>query len=169
MPEYTATVLRNYADEFRSRGVTLNAGYQWGATSIGATYTYADVTQGANAALPNSGPFMPVGHMATAFIDHEFVDYNLKVGASLSWAGKVSHAYATGNGFLDQSSYTVVNAYAEWHPPINENITLRVGVENLFDETYFERASYATSTARGGIDPVFAPGRTFTFKTTFTF
>ncbi|HMM62493.1 MAG TPA: TonB-dependent receptor [Mesorhizobium sp.] len=169
LPEYTTAVLQNYADEFRSRGVTLNTSYRWGETSIGATYTYADVTQGANAALPNSGTFMPVGHMATAFIDHEFVDYNLKVGASLSWASRIADAYATSNGFLDQPSYTVVNAYAEWNPPINENLTLRVGVENLFNETYYERSSYAASTSRGGIDPVYAPGRTFTFQTALKF
>jgi len=169
LPEYTTSVLRNYADEFRSRGVTLNGSYRWGTTSIGATYTYADVTQGRNAALPNSGTFMPVGHMATAFIDHEFVDYNLKVGASLSWAGRIKNAYATTNGFLDQPSYTVVNAYAEWSPPVRKNLTLRVGVENLFNETYYERSSYAASSNRGGIDPVYAPGRTFTFQTALKF
>jgi len=169
LPEYATAVLRNYEDEFRSRGVTLNASYQWGSTSIGGTYTYADVTQGENAALPNSGTFMPVGHMATAFIDHTFVDYNLKVGASLSWASEIKNAYASDNGFLDQPSYTVVNAYAEWNPPINQNLTLRVGVENLFNETYYERSSYAASTNRGGIDPVYAPGRTFTFQTALKF
>ncbi len=63
----------------------------------------------------------------------------------------------------------MVNAYAEWNPPINENLTLRVGVENLFNETYYERSSYAASTSRGGIDPVYAPGRTFTFQTALKF
>lgn len=167
LPEYTRTVLQNYADEFRSRGVTLNASYQWGGTTIGGTYTYADVTQGGNAMLPNSGTFMPVGHTATAYIDHEFVDWNLKVGASLSWASRIA---AVGT-FYEQPSYTVVNAYAEWAPPSFENMTLRVGVENLFNETYYERSGYGSTLhpTRGLIEPVYAPGRTFTFQTALTF
>ncbi|MEQ9245282.1 MAG: TonB-dependent receptor, partial [Nitratireductor sp.] len=116
-----------------------------------------------------SGTFMPIGDMATLYIDHEIPDYNLKLGASLAWAGKISDAYATAEGFYDQPAYTVVNTYAEWTPPSYENMTIRVGVENLFDETYFERTGFAASSSRGGIEPVYAPGRTFTFHTAVKF
>ncbi len=170
LPDYsTGNRLSNDPNEYRSRGVTLNAGYRWNNTSIGASYTRADVTVGGISALPNSGTFMPVGDMATFYIDHELPDYNLKLGATVAWAGKIKDAVATAGGFHDQPAYTVVNAYAEWNPPINENITLRVGVENLFDEVYYERSSFARSDNRGGIDPVYAPGRTFTFHTAITF
>lgn len=170
LPDYsTGNRLSNDPNEFRSRGVTLNAGYRWNNTSIGATYTRADVTVGGFSALPNSGPFVPVGDMATLYIDHEFPDYNLKLGATVAWAGKIKDAVATAGGFHDQPAYTVVNAYAEWTPPINENMMVRVGVENLFDETYYERSSFARSDNRGGIDPVYAPGRTFTFQTAIKF
>jgi hemoglobin/transferrin/lactoferrin receptor protein len=46
---------------------------------------------------------------------------------------------------------------------------VRLGVENLFNETYSERSGYAASSARGGIEPVYAPGRTFTFHTALKF
>jgi hemoglobin/transferrin/lactoferrin receptor protein len=169
MPEYAENVLRNLPGEFRSRGVTANASYNFASTTIGATYTYADVTFNGGAIPPNSGPFMPIGSMATLYVDHEFVDHNLKVGANLAWAGKVGSAAARAAGFPDQPAYTVVNAYAEWSPPVNENISLRVGIDNLFDETYYERSGYAFNTNRGGIQPVYAPGRTFTFSTAITF
>lgn len=165
----TGGTLHNSPDEARSRGVTLNAGYRWENTKIGATFTKAKVTVGGVSALPNSGTFMPIGDMATLYIDHEIPDYNLKLGASLAWAGKISDAYATAEGFYDQPAYTVVNTYAEWTPPAYENMTIRVGVENLFDETYFERTGFAASSNRGGIDPVYAPGRTFTFHTAVKF
>lgn len=169
LPEYTGTMLRNNPLEFRSKGVTVNAGYRLADTTFGATYTRADVTAGGEYALPNSGTFMPIGDMATLYVDHEIPDYNLKLGASLAWAGKTSNAIATASGFYDQKAYTVVNAYAEWSPAFNEKLNFRVGVENLFDETYYERSSYAPSSARGGIDPIYAPGRTITFQTAITF
>ncbi len=162
----TATnTLLNDPEEHRSRGVTLNASYRWDNTRIGATYTHAKVTAGGATMLPDSGTFMPIGDMATLYIDHEIPDYHLKLGATVAWAGRIA---AIGT-FYEQPSYTVVNAYAEWTPPSYENLTVRVGVDNLFDATYYERAGYAASTARGGIDPVYAPGRTFTFQTALKF
>ncbi|MDS1135524.1 TonB-dependent receptor domain-containing protein [Nitratireductor indicus] len=169
LPDYDTPSLNNDPDEYRSRGVTLNASYDWGNTRIGATYTKADVTVGGISALPNSGTFMPIGDMATFYIDHTLTDYNLTVGATVEWAGRVTDAVATASGFYDQPSYTVVNAYATWTPPAYENLSLRVGVDNLFNEQYFERSSYAASSNRGGIDPVYAPGRTFTFAASVTF
>lgn len=165
LPEYTATMLRNYSQEFRSRGVTINASYRWNETRIGATYTHADVTADGADLLPNSGTFMPIGDMATFFVDHEIPNYNLKLGATIAWAGRIAAIGA----FHEQPAYTVVNAHAEWTPSSFENMSLRVGVENLFDETYYERSGYAASTARGGIEPVYAPGRTFTFQTALKF
>ncbi|OCW57385.1 TonB-dependent receptor domain-containing protein [Hoeflea olei] len=164
LPSYGTSFLSN-ENEYRSRGVTLNARYRFLDTTIGGTYTKADVTLDGATAIPNGATFMPVGDMATLFVDHEFVNYNVKVGASLEWAGSID-AIST---FYEEPSYTVVNAYAEWTPQQWENATLRLSVDNLFDETYYERSSYAASSARGGIDPVWAPGRTFTVQLTTTF
>lgn len=168
LPTYGSDFLANQ-DEYRSRGVTLNASYRFIDTTIGGTYTFADVTLDGVSAIPDGSTFMPVGDMATLFIDHEFVDYNLKVGATLEWAGKISDEVASAANFYDQPSYTVVNAYAEWTPPKLENTTFRLGVDNLFDETYYERSSYAARDAKGGIDPMWAPGRTVTLQATTTF
>jgi hemoglobin/transferrin/lactoferrin receptor protein len=165
LPNYDGTFLKNDPNEQRSRGVTVNASYRWNDTRIGATFTKARLTSGDATILPNSGTFMPIGDMATLFIDHEIPDYNLKLGATLAWAGSID---AIGT-FYEQKAYAVVNAYAEWTPPAFDNMTLRIGVENLFNETYYERSGYATSSARGGIEPVYAPGRTVTFHTALKF
>ncbi len=169
LPVYGSASLTNDPKEYRSRGVTLNASYEWNDTTLGATFTKAKVTAGGVSALPNSGTFMPVGDMATFYVDHELTDYNLKIGSSVEWAGRISDAVARSGGFYDQSSYTVVNVYAEWTPATYENLSVRLNVDNLFDKNYYERSSYAASSNRGGIDPVFAPGRTVSLQAALKF
>lgn len=162
---YGERFLTNDPAEYRSRGVTLNASYTWDDTTFGATYTHAKVTADGQTAVPSSGPFMPVGDMASFYVDHELVDYNMKLGATVAWAGKLSDITVVSGPsrtVYKQPAYALVNVYAEWTPPAYENLSLRVGVDNLFDKKYFERTGFAQSSARGGIDPVFAPGRTFT-------
>ncbi len=161
--------LTNDPNEYRSKGVTLNANYDLGATRIGASFTKADVTAGGVSALPNSGTFMPMGDMATLYVDHDIAAYNLTLGTSVEWAGKISDDVATAAGFYDQPAYTVVNAYAEWKPASLNNVAIRLDVDNLFDKDYYERSGYATSSSRGGIDPVFAPGRTVTLGASVKF
>lgn len=105
--------------------------------------------------------------MATLYVDQEFAQYGLKVGGSIEWAGSLDGANWGSQYPLD--AYTVVNAYTEWTPKKLDGLTLRLAVDNLLDETYFERSSYATSSARGGIDPIYAEGRTFTISATKKF
>lgn len=167
-PLYDTDMLTN-DDEYRSKGFTLNATLDLGDTRLGATYTRADVTVDGVPAVPSSGVVMPVGDTATLFVDHEIPAWNAKVGASLAWADSIQSDEAAALGFYEQPSYTVVNAYAEWTPASHRNMTLRLSVENLFDETYYERSGYAPRDARGGIEPVYAPGRTVTFGGTVRF
>jgi hemoglobin/transferrin/lactoferrin receptor protein len=173
LPAYGYTtdnyMLYNDQDEYRSRGVTLNGSYDFGQTRVGATFTKADVTIGGVSAVPDSSTFMPIGNMATLYVDHELPNQNMTVGATVEWAGKISDAVATAAGFYDQEAYTVVNVYAEWMPQSYENLALRLSVDNLFDENYYERSSYAASSNRGGIDPVYAPGRTITVGASLKF
>ncbi|MBU2957872.1 TonB-dependent receptor [Paracoccus sp. 1_MG-2023] len=168
MPEYgwTDLVLSNAYDR-RSEGYTLNGSYSWGAGRVGMTFTDVKTTENGEETLPSSGSFVPVGKTATLFVDQEFEQYDLKVGGSIAWAGSLDGD--DWGSFYEMDSYTVVDAYAEWQPERLRGATLRVGVENLFDETYFERSSYATSSARGGIDPIYAEGRTFTISTSVDF
>lgn len=169
LPSYGTTSLTNDPNEYRSRGVTVNAAYLWGDTKIGASYTKADVTAGGVSALPNSSTFMPIGDMATLYIDHELTDYGVKIGTSMEWAGRISDAVATTAGFYDQPSYTVFNAYAEWTPEAYKNASFRLTVDNIFNKNYYERSSYAMSSNRGGIDPIYAPGRTVTVQASIKF
>lgn len=161
-PDEGAPSLDN-VPEYRSRGFTLQGTYSWGSGRVGGSFTKAKVTQDGDEVLPAGGPAVPVGDMASLFVDQEIAPYNLKVGATVEWAGTLSSDAMTEAGFSDQSSYTVVNLYGEWRPASYQNVAVHLGIDNLFDETYYERSSYVQR-VRGTreIDPMYAPGRTIT-------
>lgn len=153
-------VLAN-VDEYRSKGFTLQAAYSWGSGRVGGSFTKADVTQDGTEVLPAGGAVVPVGKIATLYVDQELAQYNAKVGATVEWADKLSGDYLTAAGFSEAPSYTVLNLYGEWRPANYENVVLHLGVDNVFDRNYSERSSYVQYDARG-VMPLYAPGRTVT-------
>src|SRR5690606_4969952 len=94
----TAPFLTN-AEEYRSKGFTLQGAYTWGTGQVGGSFTKADVTYDGDGALPQGGAVVPVGKLATLFIDQEIPQYNLKVGGTIEWAGKLSTAEMRAAGF----------------------------------------------------------------------
>lgn len=168
----TSKVL-NRSEEYRTKGFTLNGRYDFGATQIGATYTKADVTAGGEPVPPTNGTyFMPMGDLATLYIDHEFADGNTKIGANVEWASSVDGQRSDRHLFPAQDSYKVVNAYAEWTPEDYKGLNLRLSVDNVFDKTYSERSGFSTRTDLTGgsvLSPVMAPGRTISVNATYKF
>ncbi len=54
-----------------------------------------------------------------------------------------------------------MNTSAEWSPPTVDNLTVRLAVDNLLDESYYERSSYVERyVGARNIYPLHAPGRT---------
>ncbi|WP_417239416.1 TonB-dependent receptor domain-containing protein [Celeribacter halophilus] len=157
--------------EVRSKGVTLNGQYNWGTGRFGASYTKADVTEDGDFVIPNGGTVMPVSDLATLYVDQELPSMNMKVGATVEWAGKLDDDLMEAGGYKAHDSYTVVNAYAEWMLPQLEGATLRLGVDNIFDELYYERSSYVyreISDTRT-VYPAYASGRTISLTATLDF
>ncbi|WP_240540284.1 TonB-dependent receptor [Paracoccus sp. pheM1] len=159
-PDEGAPYLGNVA-EYRSKGFTLQGAYSWGSGRVGGSFTKADVTQDGEDRLPNGGTAVPVGKVATLYVDQEIAQYNAKVGATVEWADKLSGDYLTEAGFSEAPSYTVLNLYGEWRPEHYQNVVLHLGVDNVFDRKYSERSSYVQYDARG-VQPLYAPGRTVT-------
>ncbi|MFV0428736.1 MAG: TonB-dependent receptor domain-containing protein [Arachnia sp.] len=163
-PLYGSASLTNDA-KMESKGITLNASRSYGAGRVGFTYTAVDTKYDGADSVPDGSSFMPVGDTASIYIDHTLPAYDLTVGATAKWAAGIAYD----DPFVDQDSYTVVNTYASWTPPALRGATLRLGVDNLFDETYYERSSYAESSARGGIAPIYAPGRVISVSASMDF
>ncbi len=149
------------AEEYRSKGFTLQAAYSWGSGRVGGSFTKADTSYDGEDLLPQGGTVVPVGNLATLYIDQEIPQYNLKVGGTLEWADDLSTDEMREAGFADQDSYTVVNVYGQWRPQNYQNIAVHLNVDNLFDTNYYERSSYGQYDARG-VMPLYAPGRTVT-------
>lgn len=149
------------AAEYRSRGVTLQGNYSWGSGRFGANLTTAHVEYDGEDALPNGGDAMPIGTVASLFVDQDIPQHNMRVGATLELADRLDGDYLTAAGFSDHAGYGVVNAYAEWRPATYENVVVRLGVDNLLDKTYYERSSYVQYSPRD-VEPLYAPGRTVT-------
>ena len=147
--------------EMRSKGFTLNGHYTWDTGRVGLSYTKADVTRDGTIALADGGGVMPIGDTASIYVDQELPAWNMKIGATVEWAGTLSDPVLTAANFSDHDSYTVVNTYAEWTPPAAENLTVRLAVDNLLDETYYERSSYIERNLGARyVYPLYAPGRT---------
>ena len=53
--------------------------------------------------------------------------------------------------------YTVVSLYTEYQPAELEFLTLRLELNNLFDETYADRATYGQEFTN--VRPLYEPGR----------
>lgn len=158
------------AGEGRSKGFTLNASREWDNTRIGASFTKADVTTDGDFTLPAGGSFMPIGDMAALYVDHVMPQYDLKLGATLEWADDLWDESMRAAGYKGHDSYSVVNVYAEWTPPQLKGAMLRLGVDNLFDETYYERTSYVNrEMGSRDIEPAYAPGRTVTLSVSKSF
>ena len=155
-------------DDYRSRGFTLQGNYAWDTGRVGLSFTKAKLTQNDEEVLPNGGTVMPIGELASLYIDQDIPAYNLRVGATLEWAGDLSGDWLEEAGFSDHSTYSVVNVYGEWRPQAYENVVFRLGVDNLFDREYYERSSYVQYEGRS-VYPLYAPGRTITLGMTLDF
>lgn len=149
------------AEEYRSKGFTLQGNYSWGSGRVGASFTKADVSTDGKDATSQTVTVVPIGKVATLFVDQEIEQYNLKVGGSLEWADDLNNDEMELAGLEEHESYTVLNAYAQWRPASYENVVFQLNVDNLLDENYYERSSFVSFPDRE-VAPVYAPGRTVT-------
>ncbi len=145
--------------DFSSWGFNVSGGYNWGNGF--ASLSYSDVRpslsdyQLSSYRLINIGA--GVGQRISGEVAHTFDQYGLTLGAILDAALKYEGLDTTGNNPLD--AYTVVNAYAEYKPKKLENLSIRINVDNIFDETYSDRATYGQEYA--SVTPLYEPGRSF--------
>lgn len=160
---------RNFDQNLRSKGWLLNASYEWAQTRLGMNATLAKVTQGndVDGLLPEGGDAMPVGNTATVFIDHHLPNWNTRVGASVQIAQKDKFSeLAISKAFVEQGSYALANVYAEWQPQGKDTLSLRIGIDNLFNRSYYTRSTYPMSNK---VTPIMAPGRTLNVSGTWKF
>nr|WP_255532314.1 TonB-dependent receptor [Paracoccus sp. IB05] len=76
-------------------------------------------------------------------------------GGAVEAAKAYNHKDATASKTI--AGYAVLNLFAEYQPPGVEGLVIRAEVNNLFDRTYADRATYGQDF--NSITPLYEPGR----------
>lgn len=152
--------------DLQSKGFEIGVGYEWASGYVKVKYAHIDVDIDGLPANSDTGNYLatPVGDIITITAAHTFVDWPLTIGGDIEIAPEYDHVAA---GAAPYKAYEVVNIFAEWKPEALPNFTFRAEVQNLFDETYSDRATYGQEF--GNVTRLYEPGRSFllTAKATF--
>ena len=162
---------RTNGQKLTSQGWLLNAQYSWKHTTAGMNATLVKVKQGEpNVFEPGMGNAAPVGNTASVFVEHHVPAWNTRLGATLRHAAKTNFTNkALASGFLNQPSYSVLDVSADWNPQGRKDLTLHLGIDNLFDRSYYSRGSYPMKDGSSPIIAIPASGRSVQVGATLTF
>lgn len=162
------TSQRVSGEDLQSRGFDLSLAYAWDSGRAGLKLTHSDITYDEATVTPGFTEAAPMGTTLTLFADHRIEAWDLSVGASVEHAAKLDDSDLIAAGYLAQPAYTVIDLYAEWTPETVQGLSVRLGVDNVLDETYVARGTYPDFPARS-IDAVESPGRTVSLTATMSF
>jgi hemoglobin/transferrin/lactoferrin receptor protein len=157
--------------DLESRGFELGLGYGWenGFARIG--YAHIDSEIDGRTADSYSGNYLttPLGEVVTLEVVHTLPQHNLTFGADAQIVLSETNTYDfdTGGAGPTLPSYEVVNAFVEWQPKRNDNWTIRGEVNNLFDATYANRATYGQEFTT--VNPLLEAGRSFKISASLKF
>jgi hemoglobin/transferrin/lactoferrin receptor protein len=153
--------------DFQSQGFEIGVGYDWGNGIARVKYASIDATIDDHIADTYLGNYLgtPIGDIITFQIAHSFVDHGLTVGGDVQFVLEHDDTIAVEGKALP--GYEVANLFVEYVPPSLPNLTLRGEINNLFDATYADRATYGQEFV--GVIPLLEPGRSFRLVATTRF
>jgi hemoglobin/transferrin/lactoferrin receptor protein len=159
--------VRHNGPDLETKGVNIEAAYDWSRARIGAYYTHAELEYG-DAGIRTFAPTFgtPVGDVLKLSGAYAWPAQGLVAGLTAEFTLDYDHDDASETP--DLAGYEVVNLYAEYKPVRLQALTLRIAADNLFDKDYVDR--FSTSNAENlNIRPLMAQGRSFVFTTRFSF
>ena len=150
----------------RSRGFEIGGGYNWEVGYFKVKYANIDVEIDGEPADSDLGTYLaaPAGEIITVTAAHTLTDWGVTFGADAEIALDYDDVAAGSEPF---EGYQVFNAFVEYTPPTQPNLTLRADLKNIFDETYSDRATYGQEF--GTVTPLYEPGRSFVLTAKATF
>lgn len=159
----SARTVRNITADIESEAFDVAVGYKWTSGFFKAQYSNIDVT--ADDEAIGSATFYVgtnIGELITLQIVHEFEGTGFKVGADAQFA--LEQDDIINDGYSDDPipGYEVFNAFVEYKTKAFTDLTLRAEVNNIFDETYANRATSGQEYNGAGafdIFPLLEPGR----------
>ncbi|XZG70474.1 TonB-dependent receptor domain-containing protein [Chitinibacteraceae bacterium HSL-7] len=102
------------------------------------------------------------------------VDYAIAgAGVQLGWMGRfvesLDYTAVGTNTQRTKPGYGVHDIYVSWQPLKKDTLTLNFAVKNVFDQQYYDQASYAWNGAQGKILGYAEPGRDVRVEANWTF
>lgn len=153
--------------DFETRGYTLSAGYRWATGFVTASFTDSEIEVAGRAPDTDVTQYLgaPLGKIIAVEAGHRFDSVGVSVGGVVQAALENTDTEEAGGRALP--AYEVVDLYVEYEPAMLEAVTLRLEANNVFDETYADRATYGQDFAT--VEPLREPGRSFLLKAKATF
>ncbi len=154
--------------DFESRGFNLGATYGWDGGFLRTSYSHSKVK--VNGALASSYTAQdygtPLGGVFALEAQHT------PLGSAFTYGGSIqaAQAYRHVGVPVDEKplpGYGVVNLFVEYAPPSVKGLSLRAEVNNLFDKSYSDRATYGADFT--SINPLREPGRTVSLTAALRF
>ncbi|WP_068118982.1 TonB-dependent receptor domain-containing protein [Tropicimonas marinistellae] len=162
---------RGASYDIETSGVDASFAYLGAQGYLRLNYTYADV-QADEEAIATTAYYLgrPVGHLIGLEGAWDVNDV-FRVGGTAETAldnDDVRLEDETGTVVQDSlPGYEVVNLFAEYRPQQMDNLSVRLDVRNLFDQTYSRRTSDGVGYYR--VYPLTEPGRTVALTARITF
>ncbi len=155
-------------------GYELGGRYEGDVGFIGAKYTNVFSNVDGVPTDTEVGRYLttPVGEVIMLSAGYSFPDLGLTLGGDAEFALEntrtlTRHPTDPATAKKPLPGYQVFNAFAEYQPIDNENLSVRFEVRNIFDTAYTSRASYGQDF--DGTTPHLEPGRTFRVSTKLKF
>lgn len=150
------TTMINTGD-VKSVGFSLFAGYEWEQTHASLSFSHVRPELDGE---PLSDGDMSIGTSTgdkwVANVHHMMPEHHLTLG----WNGTFVHRLEdVATGRTEKAGYGRHDVYVRWLPTADEDLSLTLTVNNLFDKQYMDHGSYGVSTSSGDTIGLAEPGR----------
>jgi hemoglobin/transferrin/lactoferrin receptor protein len=138
------TSCRTNTGDAEITGYELSTDYQLGHLHLGASVAKSDSDHNGSAFNDgNQGLGTSYGRSWTTYAAYDMPTY----GVQLGWQGRFVEALdyqpVASNASLTKAGYGVNDVYVNWLPLNKDTLTLRLSVKNIFDQQYYDQATFA--------------------------
>ena len=155
-----ASAIRENVGKVRSNGFELGGGWRSGPLRI--DLSVADARPKLNGYDLGDGDFSlgtTIGVTWLTAVRYEIPEWNLVMGWNGRFVQDVEYTPAGATAPARKAGYGVNDIYLSWLPTGQDTVRVGFGVRNLFNQFYYDQASYGFSTDRGMFLGYPDPGR----------
>lgn len=156
----TPSATRTNVGEVKSNGFEIGGGYRHGPLRI--DMSLADARPKLNGYDLGDGDFSlgtTIGLTLLASVRYEIPQWNLVMGWNGRFVQDVEYNPAGATEPARKPGYGVNDIYLSWLPKGEDSLRLSIGVRNLFNQFYYDQATYGYSADRGMFLGHADPGR----------